>query len=784
METKKNFLAAFLVTGIIFMVAAFGGCTADGDELKTSAFLADNSDYSGDSTEADPDGINWGDESYEDQDSDSREGYYVEEDDYEDGTYDDNYSEDNYYDDNYEDGDYEDGYSGEDYYVEDDDYDDGTYEDNYSDDDSYDDNYEDGTYEDNYYDDEDSGDENWDENGEEHWNNGEWNNQGDQGQCLEDAECKEKELKNDYRDIQRIEREIEHMIKKDEGPEDELQALLDKLESLKEDLDNAVTYDELSEIREQIWPINDELNNYRMEKEIERRTKELERQEKQFEKDREYLGDMKESVSDEWADKIDEQLDRMERVIELQKEIIAAMEEGQNWDEFEDLIWELDDLFWSMDDFWWEFEEIKIVEWFGQMLEEVERGIEDFQTNEYPFLPAATQLVADDIIEVALGLIEEGRSAQEDMDTEKMEDLQWRLEELGMKAENLFGKPNPEFNELGFSDDFDMKFEDYSDDMSYEKQLEIVEKILSANPDILEQILLGDPLLAEKTLKILGKIPDEMQADYLEKKAALIGAYEEAFAADYKIAEHKEEILGFNYFGDAMDTLIEYLEEVRDGSLTVDELVAELEVLKEESKEAKHQAGVVSFPDYDDSDWYYESVEEMGDFLSGKKQNDGSFNFAGGDNITFAETLKISLEKFGIEAKVGSPSYTAAQNHWAKGYYVAAEGMGITLLEPDHLISRGEMARLIIEITIGSPNSYSTSSFSDLKTSDPYFNYLETLYEYGIINGDNVASGLPTVRSSDNINRAETAKIVSKAYEELQLFTIDAEGLGYLLEGL
>lgn len=636
------------------------------------------------------------------------------------------------------------------------------------------------------YENKDGGDQNWGNNFNNWGNSGEGGGMGQgPGDCFGEGneECKDKALKADFRDITRMIRELEQMQKHDKEGTTDYQSYIDDLKSIEEELKAVTSQEEADAAREKINEVRMAMDTLRMQEEIDRLTKEIEKDEKMMTKDKEYLDSMKENVSDEWVTKIEEQIGRLDKMLEIKKQMLSAMQSGETWDVIDEYRWQIDEIRWAMDDFWYEFETVKQEQWATQMFDEVEKSLENFLNNEYNNLPEEMKAKADELVATAKELISIGREAQASGDTKTLEKVQMKLDELGRKGEKMLGKPKPKFNEMGFDEGMDKKFENFSGDMSYEDQMELVSKILASNPDMIEKILSSDAVLAEKTLKIFNKVPDDMRNEYVEKKNELGELYAEAVEKNPDLENYKGEILGFNYFGTALDELISALTSLRDGGMSVDELVNELQSLKDQSKEEKYEAKVVSFPDYDDSDWYYESVEGMTDFLNGKKSDDGGVVFAGGDKITFAETLKITLEKFGKNQSEGDTSYGSAQNHWAKGYYVTAEQMGLTLLDPDHLITRGEMARLIVEVTLGSPVSHSESSFSDLSTSDTYFDYIETLSDYGIMSGDSVDSGLPTVRSNDTINRAETAKVINAAYENLQFETVETGEFDALLEG-
>ncbi|MFH1284061.1 MAG: S-layer homology domain-containing protein [Candidatus Peregrinibacteria bacterium] len=619
------------------------------------------------------------------------------------------------------------------------------------------------------------------------------NNMGQGGSdCFGEGneDCREKALKADYRDIERMQRELKQMMKENSDKSTEFQGYLDQLDALETELDNASSQDEVDSIRSEVWAIRSVMDQFRMAAEITRMEKDNARMEKQWEKDKKYLNDMLNTVSSELKAKIKEQLARIAKMGEVQAQLLDALKGASSatdsmtyMDSIDDLRWEMDDLNWEMNDFWQSFQDVKNQQFATQMFDQLEKDIQIFLDSSYKNLSDDMRVKADEVIEIARTLVEEGRAAAESGDEDLLAEIQMRLDELRMKSEKFLGKSKPKFDELGFDSDMNQSFENYSGDMSYDQQVELVKKILSANPDIIQQVLLNDPVLAEKTLKIFNRIPTDLQSGYLASNADLVGIYDEITAKDSSITSYKDDILGYNYFGAALDELVGLLEEVRDGTLKLSDVVSKLDDLKQTSKDLKYQAGVVSFQDYDDSDWYYEYVETMNEdgFIKGKQTNEG-FKFAGGDNITFAETLKIVLEKFEKGQTDGTPAYSGAQNHWAKGYYVTAEQMGLTLMAPDKLITRGEMARLIIEATVGDPGNYTYSSFSDLNASDPYFNYIEALAERGVLSGDSTSSGMPTIRSGDNINRAETAKVVDAAYDSMQLEVMNVSDFDYLLE--
>jgi len=616
-------------------------------------------------------------------------------------------------------------------------------------------------------------------NTDNNWNTGNTNqpNSGDNfgggdDQCFSDPACKNERIKNDLRDLKRMRREAERA-----GAD----SLLSTIDSLSSQMEAATTQEEIDAVREQIWSVQKELETARMADEIKRREKDLARQEKQFAKDSEFLTEMLETVSEEWKTSIENHLEAEEKIMALQKQILDLMKNGAMWEDFEVFQWELEDLWYETGDFWEKFQDIKDQQWIGQMFNDVLANVKRFKELELPYMNENQKAKAEEMISVAETMATDGLTALQEGDMEKAKKIQFKLEEFGRKAEKFLGKPNPKFNELGFGE-IDEDFNQFSEEWSYEKQLKLVEKILMANPTMIQQLVEGNKMLAERTFAILDRVPEGEQNDFLEKKANLGDIYEEVVEQDNSMAYLEEDVMGYNFYGDGLDGIIETLESYRDGGVTKGELVKEIAQHKDQSKENKYQDGIISFPDYDDNVWYFESVENM-DFLKGKITPDGTYEFAGGDTISFNEVLRMTLEKFGYGSTNTSTSYSPAQGDWSEPYFATAENLDITLYPPGHLVTRGEMAKTMIEATIRTSEIHSDPSFGDLPTSDPHFNDIETLHDYGVLSGDGGnGQGLPTIRSNDTLNRAEFTKILDSGYKNFQIEMTNIEEFSDFLD--
>jgi len=100
-------------------------------------------------------------------------------------------------------------------------------------------------------------------------------------------------------------------------------------------------------------------------------------------------------------------------------------------------------------------------------------------------------------------------------------------------------------------------------------------------------------------------------------------------------------------------------------------------------------------------------------------------------------------------------------------------------MDPNHKITRGEMARMMVEI-LGLPVQNEATPFSDL-AGNSYESYVATLYSYGVIHGD---AGSDKIRPNDTINRAEAFTLAKNAVENLKYATISETDMQSLTKDL
>lgn len=111
---------------------------------------------------------------------------------------------------------------------------------------------------------------------------------------------------------------------------------------------------------------------------------------------------------------------------------------------------------------------------------------------------------------------------------------------------------------------------------------------------------------------------------------------------------------------------------------------------------------------FETAEWYYAYACEAKTLGYIQGYPDGSFG--GGKNINLAEALKIV-----INAKhLPLPQYIQAPEHWYDPYFIVADELSLfskITRDPAHLVTRGEVAYLMVHTKLPKPQSTSESRF-------------------------------------------------------------------------
>jgi len=593
----------------------------------------------------------------------------------------------------------------------------------------------------------------------------------------------DKDCQFDKRDAHRMYNEISQLIKrktKEGADTTDLNSLLTTVSAAKTKLESctSLTWEELQTVRQTLMGdggsggANATLSQYRCWDDYVRQTKDYERMKKDFEKTKK---DLEKMNGGDMSNEINAQVKRMNKMLELNTKKLSLMKDNNCniWNgysdaqmEFEDLNWEMDELRIEMDEFWPKFEQVRNTAWAEQMFTQVETDIAKGK-EDYANMTPEMQKKFDTVAQVATDLVAKGRACLSAGDVQCVKEVQMKIEELGRKANQVFGGPKVDFEQMGFDKSMNTKFEQVMGDKGFGEATQIVKYLIELDPTILDKIM--DPSMADKIFKVMGKMPEKMRTEYMSGQSELKDTLEEAIEAAPQLNAYKNDILGANLMGNTLTEAVTVLKDVRDGSVQATEFIQNLEQYKTESRSQEVELGVSKFGDATSDTWYYDAAHDDTLNISGKTIN-GEQVFDPSGQTTFAEMLKVIDEATGIGQSNGT-SYGAAQGHWSAGYYGAVEDKGITFMNPDQKITRGEMARMIVEIT-GLPMQDVQSPFTDL-SGNKYESYIKTLYANGVMNGN--PDG--TVKPNDSINRAEAFTLVKNMIDNLGLMAVDVQAI-------
>ena len=182
------------------------------------------------------------------------------------------------------------------------------------------------------------------------------------------------------------------------------------------------------------------------------------------------------------------------------------------------------------------------------------------------------------------------------------------------------------------------------------------------------------------------------------------------------------------------------------------------------------------FNDVRDGDWYSTYVASLMEWniVSGYRDTDGNLTgeYLPQNSVTVAESLKMALEAADVDLSqcASIPEHPAAKEHWAKEYVSCAEQNGVRLFEIhptlDRPVKRAELLTIMHD-AFGDSVLPLYANYTD-SAGHPYEADIAFASLLGVVSGDTNEQGVAvgTFRPNDQINRAETAKIV---YEKIRV---------------
>jgi hypothetical protein len=177
-------------------------------------------------------------------------------------------------------------------------------------------------------------------------------------------------------------------------------------------------------------------------------------------------------------------------------------------------------------------------------------------------------------------------------------------------------------------------------------------------------------------------------------------------------------------------------------------------------------AQAASFTDVSEDDWYYGFVTDL---VDAEVIEDGDL-FRPGDPLNRAEMAKIAVKAAGLEldSSEGPTFDDVAEDAWFYDYVETAamyavvegdkdaEGNLVGTFRPGDPVNRAEAAKILVNAMALVENVEGGPHFSDVAEDAWYYNYVETAYNWSVVDG-NPDTGL--YAPGDPVTRAAVAKI-------------------------
>lgn len=178
---------------------------------------------------------------------------------------------------------------------------------------------------------------------------------------------------------------------------------------------------------------------------------------------------------------------------------------------------------------------------------------------------------------------------------------------------------------------------------------------------------------------------------------------------------------------------------------------------------------ILPFYDVLESDYYYQAVKYLYCHSSISGYGDGTFRPE--TNITRAQICKIVVLALDIplytpqkpsfeDVLPDNTFYTYIESYW----YATAGGCSdcSATFRPYNDTTRGQLAKIIVLAACWPIYTPPVPTFSDVPSTNPFYQYIETAYERGVISGYADA----TFRPFNNITRGQVSKVIYRAILE------------------
>lgn len=173
----------------------------------------------------------------------------------------------------------------------------------------------------------------------------------------------------------------------------------------------------------------------------------------------------------------------------------------------------------------------------------------------------------------------------------------------------------------------------------------------------------------------------------------------------------------------------------------------------------------INFSDVHSTDYFYEPVRYL--FCAGAISGYSDNTFRPYLNTTRAQLSKIVVLAEGIPINVvDGPHFTdVPESHPFYTYVETAynnliiSGYADGSFRPYNAVTRGQLAKIVVQAEGWSIDTTGGPHFTDVSTSNPFYDFIETAYNHGVISG--YTGG--TFRPGSNATRGQISKIVYSA---------------------
>lgn len=463
-------------------------------------------------------------------------------------------------------------------------------------------------------------------------------------------------------------------------------------------------------------------------------------------------------------------------------------DEGSSGDHFdeqaekiEEMIGELDRMLWDLEDF--------ILEAKSNLNDEQPLAVTDS-------LHALEKLLEGgfDLLDTMLSKTKDGLTEEEAYEFWDMLDYMWVTSEkhimvikesLRIEGE-VYAHEDEDYDDKYFEDYYggDYDYDEFLNGFDYEETEEVTRYI---SEDLMHELAehADNPYAQKLLMSVMNNLDvlDSEVIDYLSYTAELFDVMEGVDVPDEDDAKYDDlkrlyEASFVLLTEDARDDLLAAWIEVRSAveqgadKETLSALESEIEALLKSNKDTLVLKEGVGFYDVDlaDDEWYFDDVQTLSTqgVIGGDKDSNGNSTgyYRPADAITKGEMLKLILEVSGRGESSATPSDSSAINQWYEGYVAQFENMSMSYggnwNEP---VTRREAAVWISEaLELHKMVAAYNNEFGDVSSSDADALHFVAVYEFGIFTGD---SGTGNLRPDDGMNRAEAAKAIRVAMEEV-----------------